>query len=587
MQSGNKHNILTVLLEDYFHVEAFNRIIESKQWYRFETRFEENTLNTLDLLDRFQIKATFFVLGWIADRQPQIVKEVARRGHEIASRGYFHRSIREMTPAEFRDDLKRAREALNQAADTEILGYRAAKRWSDPSDLWGLDILAEEGYSYDSSVVPNPLSGKSASARRFAYKHSHNEHSIWELPISTVRIGPLLLPVGGNFIRQFPHTLIKKAVEGLHRHEQSPFVMYFHVWELDQIQPRIEGASKLMKIRHYRNLQKMPWILEDYFTKYNFSSAADYLGLRNSTVSSASNGQQPYQLVSEAVAEESVNPQTKKDATASEKLPVTIVVPCFNEELVLPYLANTLKSVENSLSENYDLRFVFVDDGSSDKTFEGLQTLFGGLQKSDCVRHSKNQGPAAAILTGIANAQTEVVCSIDCDCTYDPHELAQMIPLLTTGVDLVTASPYHPEGQVRNVPKWRLSLSRGASILYRRVLHQKLHTYTSCFRVYRKSTVTGLSLANKGFLGVAEILGKLDLRGAKIVEYPTTLELRLFGRSKMKVARTIAGHLGLMTRLLRMRFINKLRAEQPILHDPTKKIKISQTDPLNHSGRIT
>ena len=138
-----RRHILTVLLEDYFHVGAFNRIIQHEQWYRFETRFEQNTLNTLDLLDRFQIKATFFVLGWIADRQPEIVREVARRGHEIASRGYFHRAIRQMTAKEFRDDLRRSRKALEKASETEVIGYRAAQRWSNPRDFWALDILAE------------------------------------------------------------------------------------------------------------------------------------------------------------------------------------------------------------------------------------------------------------------------------------------------------------------------------------------------------------------------------------------------------------------------------------------------------------
>ena len=138
---------------------------------------------------------------------------------------------------------------------------------------------------------------------------------------------------------------------------------------------------------------------------------------------------------------------------------------------------------------------------------------------------------------------------MDCDCTYDPHEFGRMIPLLTDGVDMVTASPYHAQGTVRNVPAWRLGLSKSLSRLYRLVLHQRLATYTSCFRVYRRSAAAKVELKNTGFLGVAEMLGWLDLRGAKIVEFPTTLEVRMIGRSKMKVLRTIAGHLGLLVRL--------------------------------------
>jgi hypothetical protein len=160
---------------------------------------------------------------------------------------------------------------------------------------------------------------------------------------------------------------------------------------------------------------------------------------------------------------------------------------------------------------------------------------------------------AAAILSGIRAAGTEIVCSIDCDCTYDPHGLAAMIPRLADGVDLVTASPYHPKGRVLNVPAWRLSLSRGASFLYRLVLRQKLYTYTSCFRVYRRSAVAELALREEGFLGVAEILARLDLQGSVIVEHPATLEVRLLGQSKMKVLRSVAGHLRLLAQLAALR----------------------------------
>ena len=142
---------------------------------------------------------------------------------------------------------------------------------------------------------------------------------------------------------------------------------------------------------------------------------------------------------------------------------------------------------------------------------------------------------------------------MDCDCTYDPHELVKMIPLLTEKVDLVTASPYHQKGGVRNVPEWRLFLSKGASWLYRRTLSTKLATYTSCFRVYRRSSFVDLPIEEKGFLGVAEMLGKLDLNGGKIIEYPAVLEVRLFGFSKMKTARTIFGHLKLLSRLAKIR----------------------------------
>ncbi len=557
---SSKRHLLTVLLEDYFHVGAFNHIIQRGQWYRFETRFEQNTIKALDLLDLYDIKATFFVLGWIADQNPELVKEVARRGHEIASRGYYHRTIRQMTPTEFREDLQRARAALERASEQKIIGYRAAHRLSAASDLWALDVLAEEGYAYDSSFVPNVRATHQEPRLRFAHQHRTNEKEIWEFPVSTFKLGRWMVPIaGGNYFRQIPHTLLRHAVDHWHKAYDAPFVMYFHVWELDPEQPRINAASSLNRIRHYRKLDKMEWVLKEYFSKYKFVGGAEYLGLSTSleeattpALGQAQTMRAPAIEISSGLTE----PQQVSPASDG-RTPVSIVVPCFNEELALHYLSNTLKSVEARLEKDYDLRFIFVDDCSTDKTWKSLNELFGAKPNCEFVQHAQNRGVAAAILTGIRQAKTDVVCSIDCDCTYDPHELANMIPLLTEEVDMVTASPYHPQGAVRNVPSWRLSLSKASSFLYRHTLRQKLHTYTSCFRTYRRSAVADLKLRENGFLGVAEILGRLDLSGAKIVEYPATLEVRLFGWSKMKILRTIIGHLRVLSRLLVMRVTHR------------------------------
>jgi glycosyltransferase involved in cell wall biosynthesis len=260
---------------------------------------------------------------------------------------------------------------------------------------------------------------------------------------------------------------------------------------------------------------------------------------------------------------------------------VSIVVPCFNEELVLPYLANTLRRVEEKLSQEYELYFIFVDDGSSDGTWHSLRQQFGAQRNCFLVRHPENRGVAAAILTGIRSAETDIVCSIDCDCTYDPHELKNMLPLLAEGVALVTASPYHPHGKVLNVPGWRLSLSKAASFLYRRVLPQRLYTYTSCFRVYRKKAIMDLVLREQGFLGIAELVGQLGLRNAQIVEHPAVLAVRVLGDSKMKVLRTVFGHLRLITRLLLQRVTGRKKSQEsnetqpPALLSPTALVTVS------------
>src|SRR5436305_3579301 len=176
---AERRHVLTIALEDYFQVGAFNQLIQRGQWYRFETRLEKNTQRTLDLLDRHGIHATFFVLGWVADHFPELVRRVADRGHEIASKGYYHRHINQMTPGEFRDDLARAREALEKASGTPVRGYRMADGWWRPADLWALDVLAEEGYAYDSSMAARLREFAHEPWRRFL--HQQTTSGGWQL----------------------------------------------------------------------------------------------------------------------------------------------------------------------------------------------------------------------------------------------------------------------------------------------------------------------------------------------------------------------------------------------------------------------
>ena len=546
-QPLQRQHILTIALEDYFQVGVFNQLIQRGQWNRFETRFEGNTLQALRLLDEHDVKATFFVSGWIADHYPELVRRVADRGHEIASKGYYHRSIRQMSPLEFREDLRRAREALERASGKQVLGYRVAHEWFTPADFWALDVLAEEGYAYDSSIGPLLRRFAREPHRRFLHAHCYGDRRIWEFPMSACSIFGCHIPIGGgNYFRQFPHTVLKRLVRYWDRHYDAPFVMYFHVWELDRNQPHITAAPLLQRLRHYRNLGKMSWVLDDYLSKYRFTGIADYLGLPRMDIT-------PSIAPSDAVIRPATILVRTPAIEATDRIPVTVVVPCYNEAVVLPYLSRTLDTLGVTMRDRYELRLIFVDDCSTDDTWRMLNELFGGRADSTIVRHERNQGAGAAILTGIRQARTEIVCSIDCDCTYDPSELPQMIPLLTDQNDMVTGSPYHRLGGVRNVPAARLLLSKGASFLYRRVLPVKLATYTSFFRVYRRSAVVELPLREGGFLGVAEMLGLLALRGAGIVEYPTILQVRILGRSKIPRLKTIVGHLRLLVRLLRLR----------------------------------
>ena len=275
----NKKHLLTVLVEDYFHVGAFENLIQQRNWSRFEPRYEQNTLKTLDLLDEFDTKATFFVLGWIAEQNPKLIREIVARGHEVASRGFYHRSLRQLTSEEFREDLRKSNRALEDAGGQKIIGYRAAEKLSYEKDAWIFDILAEEGFVYDASFLPTRKQEKS---KRFAHQVHTGGKAIWEFPYSTRDFGLGLLPIsGGNYFRQIPYTLMRKSVRQWTENHIEPFVFYFHVWELDPEQPRISAASSYNRVRHYRKLDKMEWILKENLQLYNFVDAAEFLGLKN------------------------------------------------------------------------------------------------------------------------------------------------------------------------------------------------------------------------------------------------------------------------------------------------------------------
>lgn len=535
-------HILTVNLEDYFQVGAFNAFIQKSRWQRFESRVEVTTARTLELLAKYDARATFFVLGWVAEQFPQVVRQVAVAGHEVAVRGYYHRSVKDMTPAEFKADAERARNAVEDACGQKVNGYRIADGWMGPDDLWALDALAELGFVYDSSLAPMRGSFGDDPRRLTPHEHLNGHSALLELPVSTGNILGVRVPVaGGNYLRQIPAWLTRSAADGWVKNHPHPLVAYFHTWELDLEQPQLSGIGYVRRLRHYRNLKKMPDRIGELLARYQFGSAAEFLGL---DVEPA-----PARLEVEALRPTEtaaiLTVRTPHGAVAQPN-PVSVVVPCFNEELLVPHLKNTLDEVNDRLGHVYDLEFIIVDDASTDGTWAKLNATFADRPRVRLTRHAENQGVAGAITTGIRAAHSEIVCSMDSDCSYDPLKLAEMIPLLVQGVDLVTASPYHPGGGVKNVPSWRLSLSKGCAWLYRRILNTKLHTYTSCFRVYRRSTVAAIPLQNTRFLGIAELVGRLDLAGKNVVEFPAVLETRLLGRSKLKTVRTVLGHLKLM-----------------------------------------
>jgi hypothetical protein len=320
----------------------------------------------------------------------------------------------------------------------------------------------------------------------------------------------------------------------------APFSMYFQAWELDPGQPRITAASWITRVRHYRNLDRMTQQVREFLVAFRFTGFSEWLGL-------------PQAAVAHAAEPSRVSVPIVINGTDDRRPVVAVVVPCYNEAETLPYLMNTLGSVERRFADEYRFHFVFVDDASADETGTVLAKLVGTHTNCTVVRHPVNRGVAHAILTGIAAAPAELVCSIDADCTYDPHEIGRLVDALERGATLVTASPYHPDGHVVGVPRWRLALSRTLSFMYRRALGSTLHTYTSCFRGYRRSAFTDLTLRHRGFLGVAETLARTIISGGTVMEIPATLESRLIGRSKMRVFPVILGHLRLLAEVGRLR----------------------------------
>ena len=543
MNAPARRHLMTVNVEDYYHVQAFNKYIQRARWQRFESRIELTAQRALDLLAKHEATATFFVLGWIAEQFPDVVRRIAEAGHEVGVRGFYHRGVRGLSPEEFLADAQRARNAVEQATGQKVFGYRLADGWLQPDDLWALDALAELGFVYDSSIAPIRHSFADEPGRLAPHEHRHGPHSLLELPISCGKILGIRVPVaGGNYLRQIPTFLTRRAAAAWSRVHPTPMVAYFHTWELDPEQPRLAAGGRLNRMRHYRNLAKMPERLGELLTTYRFGSCAEYLQLQPEAADLSA--------PSPTGLSHSIRMERPHAMAASDRTPISIVVPCFNEELIVPHLRNTLDEVRERLGGAYVVTCLLVNDGSTDATWNELKKAFGNRDGYLLLRHDTNLGIAAAIMTGIRGASTEIVCSMDSDCSYDPLKLAELIPLLVPGVDLVTASPYHPAGGVKNVPAWRLKLSKGCAWLYRRTLRTQLHTYTSCLRVYRRSTIAAIPLLHNRYLGIAELVGRLDLAGKTIVEYPAILECRLHGRSKMKTVRTILGHLKLMARLM-------------------------------------
>ena len=272
-------NALTIDVEDYYHVAALAPSIPRNSWDERESRVVGNTRKLLTIFEEFDVCATFFVLGWVAERHPGLVKEIAARGHEIACHGFSHRAVYEQSPEEFREETRRSKDLLENVIGSEVLGYRAASFSITSRSLWALDTLVDLGFVYDSSIFPVRHDRYGIpNAERVPHRMSTpNGGTIAEWPLSTAQVLGCRLPLaGGGYFRLLPYWFSRWGLASINGREGRPFIFYLHPWEIDPAQPRV-SASWLSTFRHYTNLGKCEERLRRLLREFRFGTARDGL----------------------------------------------------------------------------------------------------------------------------------------------------------------------------------------------------------------------------------------------------------------------------------------------------------------------
>lgn len=274
-RASQRVNALTVDVEDYFQVSAFEGHIGRDDWDRLPARVEQNTAVILDLFAQHDVKATFFTLGWVAQRFPGLVRAIVEQGHELACHGMDHVRVTEQTPRQFREDVCQSKALLEDIGGVPVIGYRAASYSIGKSNLWALEVLEDTGFSYSSSIYPvrHDLYGM-PDAPRFAFRPD-NARGLLEIPVTTVSIAGKNLPCGGGgYFRLLPYALWRWGMRRVNQIDQQPGIFYFHPWEIDPAQPRQKGISFKTRFRHYLNLSRMQPRLERLLRDFRWNTVA-------------------------------------------------------------------------------------------------------------------------------------------------------------------------------------------------------------------------------------------------------------------------------------------------------------------------
>lgn len=263
-------NAMTVDVEDYYQVSAFERFVERKNWDGMQSRVEQNTARILDMFDAHNVKATFFILGCIAEKHPALIRRIVECGHEVASHGYSHIRVISQTPEQFRNDVIRTKNILEDISGHDVKGYRAASYSINSDNLWALGVLKETGHIYSSSIYPvkHDLYGMPEAPR---YPFKLKEYDIIEVPVTTIQLAGKNYPCGGGgYFRLMPYLLSKWALRHVNKVDDLSGVFYFHPWEIDPEQPRIHGLSIKTRFRHYVNLKRMENKIRRLLTEFSW-----------------------------------------------------------------------------------------------------------------------------------------------------------------------------------------------------------------------------------------------------------------------------------------------------------------------------
>lgn len=280
MENPTIKHAMTVDVEDYYHVAAFSKVIDIAKWSDYPSRVERNTDILLELFKRKNIHATFFILGWVAERYPGIVKRIVEQGHEVASHGYSHQLVYSQTPEVFKEETYKSKVILEDQSQQPVSGYRAASYSITAKSLWALDILAELGFTWDSSIFPirHDNYGMPNSPEQPYLIKTSSGACLTEFPLTTAKVFGLSVPAaGGGYFRQYPYFVSRYLFNRASLNQTRPQIFYLHPWEIDEGQPRVEGAGWFSRFRHYTNIKRCLPRLENMLDDFSFGTVSESL----------------------------------------------------------------------------------------------------------------------------------------------------------------------------------------------------------------------------------------------------------------------------------------------------------------------